>query len=323
MKSKFKNNLDMKPYASMMLSGPYIFISYPHELIEYAHKIVEILLSLNFRVCIDEYDGNEYNGSFCVLPSGSNIREELNMMIQSCHVFLCLLSKEYSESSFCQNELACADEIGIPIFPIIIAEKDKYSDLPASLKFYFRTIKVSKLPSEINSSFESKFMRLVNASMRFLKLNECKENGFDCFDIANYCFDNQDYESALKWYDKAINTYACANAMCKLGKIYESGINSRTYHLSQDINKAYSLYQMGHNYHNSSCTCNLGYFHENPNYGMVDYEKALKYYEIAAYEYHHARAYYGLARLYYYGLGVKADHEQAIRHFQKYKNLSL
>jgi len=84
-----------------------IFLSYNHEHKRYAETLYHKLCSLNFKVWFDDVE-LDHNPLTLQLADGIN----------KSHVFMCCISKKYSESRNCREELLFAFSKNKP--PIIL-----------------------------------------------------------------------------------------------------------------------------------------------------------------------------------------------------------
>ncbi len=75
-----------------------------------------------------------------------------------------------------------------------------------------------------------------------------------------------------------------------------------------------TVYQIGIDEGNPICMNNMGVLYYMDRYGMKDYKKAAKYYEMAA-KIGYPLAAENLGYVYYYGLDTAIDHEKAYKYF--------
>jgi hypothetical protein len=94
------NTADSIPYHPYKGNKPYIFISYSHKNIVDALQIINHLQSEGYRVWYD--DG---------IDPGTEWDENIASHIQSCAIFIALLSNEYVNSSNCKDELSFARDL--------------------------------------------------------------------------------------------------------------------------------------------------------------------------------------------------------------------
>lgn len=118
----------------------------------------------------------------------------------------------------------------------------------------------------------------------------------------------KDYKEAYSWYKKgAENNNSDSQAM--LGVFYDFG-----YYVEKNIQKSLYWYELAAKDNNSLANFNLGVYYEN----AIDYEKAYKYYKVAA-ENDYADALCALATFYYYGKYVDMDDSIAKEYLMKAK----
>lgn len=87
----------------------HVFISYSHKDTKYAHRLADELQEKGIEVWIDER-----------LDYGSTWPQEIQKQLDSCDVFVIVMSPRSYESDWVQNELNRAKRLGKLIFPLLL-----------------------------------------------------------------------------------------------------------------------------------------------------------------------------------------------------------
>ncbi len=89
-----------------------IFVSYRHGLeTEFALKLAADLKNAGLEVWIDRLDG---------IKGGIDWRASIERSINTCAALVPVLSPDYLDSTYCRNELARADDLKRPTFPVLL-----------------------------------------------------------------------------------------------------------------------------------------------------------------------------------------------------------
>jgi hypothetical protein len=88
-----------------------IFLSYRSLEAEFALKLAADLKNSGVRIWVDRLDG---------IGVGDDWRVTIEQAINTCAALIPVLSPGYVDSAYCRNELARADDLKRPIFPILL-----------------------------------------------------------------------------------------------------------------------------------------------------------------------------------------------------------
>lgn len=108
-----------------MLSVNHIFFSYRSNEAEFALKLATDLKNIGVRIWIDRLD----------IRPGQNWLRALELGINNCAALLTILSPGYTQSPYCQRELARAARLSIPIIPILL-ESLEQAEWPLVTELY-------------------------------------------------------------------------------------------------------------------------------------------------------------------------------------------
>ncbi len=108
-----------------MLSINHIFFSYRSNEAEFALKLATDLKNIGVRVWIDRLD----------IRPGQNWLRALELGINNCAALLTILSPGYTQSPYCQRELARAARLSIPIIPVLL-ESLEQAEWPLVTELY-------------------------------------------------------------------------------------------------------------------------------------------------------------------------------------------
>lgn len=100
-----------------MSESRYIFLSYRSSEADFALKLAADLKNAGVNLWMDRLDINP----------GDDWRKSLERAVYNCAAVISILSPAYVASKYCQRELARADRLGRPVFPVLlgsIAESD-------------------------------------------------------------------------------------------------------------------------------------------------------------------------------------------------------
>lgn len=126
------------------------------------------------------------------------------------------------------------------------------------------------------------------------------------------CYSFGDYETALKYYQRAVNLDAKnVRAISRIGMMYKRGLG-----VKRDYKKALDWYAKGAATGDASSIFNVGTFYLAGQGVKRDYEEAMMWFRLAS-EKGCADADYQMGCLYFSGTGVKQDYREAIDWFQK------
>lgn len=87
----------------------HIFVSYSHKDTDYSHKLADYLREQGFEVWIDVR-----------LDYGSTWPQEIQKQLDTCSVFIVVMTPRSYDSEWVQNELNRAKRLGKPIFPVLL-----------------------------------------------------------------------------------------------------------------------------------------------------------------------------------------------------------
>ena len=126
------------------------------------------------------------------------------------------------------------------------------------------------------------------------------------------CYSFGDYETALKYYQRAVSLDAKnVRAISRIGMMYKRGLG-----VKRDYKKALDWYAKGAATGDASSIFNVGTFYLAGQGVKRDYEEAMMWFRLAS-EKGCADADYQMGCLYFSGTGVKQDYREAIDWFQK------
>ena len=92
--------------------GGFVFVSYRHgHEAEFALRLASDLKNAGLRVWADRLDG---------IKIGVDWRASIERAINTCTAMIPILTPDYLESPYCRNELARADDLQKPTFPIVL-----------------------------------------------------------------------------------------------------------------------------------------------------------------------------------------------------------
>lgn len=135
------------------------------------------------------------------------------------------------------------------------------------------------------------------------QINEWVDNG-------KKAYDNNDYASALKWFQDAAKQDN-AQAQFNLGVMYHQGNG-----VSKNFAKAFIWYQKAANQGHPVAQTNIGYMYLNGDVVEKNYTEALKWFNKAA-EQGNAMAQSNIGFMYMNGYGVPKDYSEAIKWLRK------
>jgi hypothetical protein len=102
----------LAPHAPRSSPNNSIFVSYRHGLESaFAVKIAADLKNAGLTIWVDRLDG--------VIP-GADWRLSIEHAINVCAAMIAVVSPDYVASTYCRNELARAEVLGRPIFPVLL-----------------------------------------------------------------------------------------------------------------------------------------------------------------------------------------------------------
>lgn len=112
----------------------HIFISYSHQNTDYANQLTETLRASGFNVWIDTR-----------LNYGSQWPRELQTQLDTCDVFILIMTAHSFESDWVQNELLRAKRKSKPVFPLLLEGDEPWLSVE-STQFY--DVRGGKLPDD-------------------------------------------------------------------------------------------------------------------------------------------------------------------------------
>src|SRR5262245_29221849 len=92
-----------------MTDGAHIFLSYYSGEADFALRLAADLKNAGVRLWVDRLDG---------IAVGDDWRRAIEQAVDGCAAIIAVLSPDYVASAYCRNELARADELKRPIFPV-------------------------------------------------------------------------------------------------------------------------------------------------------------------------------------------------------------
>src|SRR5690349_13024143 len=101
----------------------HVFLSYRSVEVEFALKIAADLKNAGVNLWMDRLD----------IKPGDDWLKALQQAVNDCGAMIPVLSPDYVTSKYCQRELARADRMGRPIFPIILQPVSE-SDWPFEIE---------------------------------------------------------------------------------------------------------------------------------------------------------------------------------------------
>ncbi|MBZ0300334.1 MAG: toll/interleukin-1 receptor domain-containing protein, partial [Anaerolineae bacterium] len=106
-----------------MSESRYIFLSYRSTEADFALKLAADLKNAGVNLWMDRLD----------ISPGDDWRKSLEGAVYSCAALIAILSPSYVSSKYCQRELARADRLGRPIFPVLLGSIGE-SDWPLEIE---------------------------------------------------------------------------------------------------------------------------------------------------------------------------------------------
>ena len=97
---------------------PYVFFSYSHENSQDAQNIIAQLIVHGYRVWFDATG----------IKTAEKWRDVLKQKVQGCAVFICLVSRSYTDKHWCLRELEEASESNRPIIAIYLEDVRLHGD---------------------------------------------------------------------------------------------------------------------------------------------------------------------------------------------------
>src|SRR5262249_24301889 len=94
-----------------MSEGGHIFLSYYSGEADFALRLAADLKNAGVRLWVDRLDG---------ITVGDDWRQAIQRAIDGCAALIVVLSPDYVASAYCRNELARADTLKRPIFPVLL-----------------------------------------------------------------------------------------------------------------------------------------------------------------------------------------------------------
>ena len=101
-----------------------LFLSYSHVDVEFALRLAADLKNAGARLWMDRLDG---------IRVGTEWRDAIQAAVSSCTAMIAVLSPDYVMSQYCRRELARADALQRPIFPVLIGPLTS-ADWPLALE---------------------------------------------------------------------------------------------------------------------------------------------------------------------------------------------
>jgi hypothetical protein len=99
-----------KDWSQIVTERRHIFLSYRSTEADFALRLAADLKNAGVNLWMDRLDINP----------GDDWRKSLESAVYSCAALISVLSSSYVSSKYCQRELARADRLGRPIFPVLL-----------------------------------------------------------------------------------------------------------------------------------------------------------------------------------------------------------
>lgn len=114
---KKKERLEQLPDTPCWRDYPYIFISYSQDDFEDVYPIIDELRAIGNPAW---FDGD--------IEYGELWKDKIDSAISNCSLFMCLISKRFESSRYCEKEVSKAIEAGVSIIPVYL-EKMQFSNV--------------------------------------------------------------------------------------------------------------------------------------------------------------------------------------------------
>jgi HEAT repeat protein len=157
----------------MMVENTHIFVSYRSIEADFALKLASSLKNAGVRIWMDRLDGG--------IKDGEDWRRSIEQALtkESCASVIAILSPDYVTSEYCRNELARANRLKIPIYPVLLRtvpdeqwpleiERLQYIDFQAWLDGQVYQEKLDRLIQELREAFPAQFSTVPDLETRYL-----------------------------------------------------------------------------------------------------------------------------------------------------------
>src|SRR5262245_44113428 len=94
-----------------MIEGEHIFLSYYSGEADFALRLAADLKNAGVHIWMDRLDR---------IKAGDDWRHAIEEAVNNCAAMVAVLSPDYTTSAYCRNELARADALKHPIFPVLL-----------------------------------------------------------------------------------------------------------------------------------------------------------------------------------------------------------